>query len=253
LNDLQFSPDERLLAMAGKDLGLYSLEESAAPRLLRSDDRNYGTVRFSQDGQTVLVVTGKGTIEVLDTNSGATQLDICCSTVYGEAAFTPDGQSIASAGHWPGLWDARSGQLIARLTKNREFHTFRPIAFDNTHGAVLMGSQDGRVYSWDLTTRQLLAVSPPHAEYVDTIGVSSTGLVAYAGFGKIMRIWNPRTGQERPVIAARPTSNLIVGPDGASIIFGTAEGGIEFWDAQQGRRLRAMSLFDSGPAPSPPK
>jgi WD40 repeat protein len=232
LNDLQFSPDERLLAIAGKDLGLYSLEPSAKPRFLRSDGRNYGTVRFSRDGQTVLVVTGTGMIELLDARSGATRLNICCSTVYGEVAFTPDERSIANAGHWPGIWDARSGQLIARLTKERQFHAFGPIAFgvlvgqvgDLSHGTILMGSQDGRVYCWDLTTRQLVAMSPAHAEYVNTIVVSSTGLVAYAGFGGIVRLWNPRTGQERLLTAARPTSNLVLGPDGASVVFGTADG-----------------------------
>jgi len=230
LNDLQFSPDERLLAVAGKDLVLYPLKQPAAPRRIRSDGRNYGTVRFSRDGQTVLVVTGAGTIELLDGRSGATRLNICCSTVYGEAAFTPDERSIAIAGHWPGLWDSRSGQLIARLTKERQFHAFGPIAFDQAHGTILMGSQDGRVYCWDLTTRQLTAMSPPHPEYVNTIAVSSAGLVAYAGFGGIVRLWNPRTGQERSLTAAHPTSNLVLGPDGVSIVFGTADGAIESWD-----------------------
>lgn len=224
LNDLQFSPDERLLAIAGKDLILYPLQQPAAPRRLRSDGRNYGTVRFSRDGQTVLVVTGAGTIEILDARSGATQLKICCSTAYGEVAFTPDERSIANAGHWPALWDSRSGQLIARLTKDRQFHAFGPIAFDQPHGTVLMGSQDGRVYCWDLTTRQLIAMSPAHPEYVSTIAVSGTGLVAYAGFGGTVRLWNPRTGEERTLAAARPTSNLVLGPDVASIKFGTADG-----------------------------
>ena len=242
LNDLQFSPDERLLAIAGKDLVLYPLEQPAAPRRLRSDGRNYGTVRFSRDGKTVLFVTGDGAIELLDTSSGATRLKICCSTVYGEVAFTPDERSIANAGHWPGLWDARSGQLVARLTKDRQFHAFGPIAFDQTYGTALMGSQDGRVYCWDLTTRQLIAMSPAHAEYVNTIAVSSTGLVAYAGFGGIVRLWNPRCGEERSLSAARPTSNLVLGPDDASIVFGTADGAIEYWDTRGGQRLRAMRL-----------
>ena len=171
-----------------------------------------------------MVVTGAGTIELLDARSGATRLTICCSTVYGEVAFTPDERSIVNAGHWPGLWDSRSGQLIARLTKDRQFHAFGPIAFDLPHSAVLMGSQDGRVYCWDLTTRQLAAMSPAHPEYVNTIAVSSTGLVAYAGFGGIVRLWNPRTGEERSLTAAHPTSNLALGPNGASIMFGTAEG-----------------------------
>jgi WD40 repeat protein len=224
LNDLQFSPDERLLAVAGKDLVLYPLKQPAAPRNLRSDGRNYGTVRFSHDGETVLTVTGAGAIELFDARSGATRLSICCSTIYGEAAFTPDERSIAVAGHWPGLWNARSGQLIARLTKDRQFHAFGPITFGQAHGTILMGSQDGRVYCWDLTTRHLVALSPPHPEYVNTIAVSSAGLVAYAGFGGPVRLWNPRTGQEQSPTAARPTSNLVLGPDGDTIMFGTADG-----------------------------
>jgi WD40 repeat protein len=242
LNDLQFSPDERLLAIAGRDLGIYAPEQSSGPRLLRSDERNYGTVRFSHDGQTILVITGTGMIETIDTHSGATRLQVCCSTIYGEVAFSLDGQAIANAGHWPSLWDARSGQLIARLTKERQFYTFRPIAFDGSLSAILMGSQDGRVYAWDLTTTQLVAVSAAQSEYVDTLAVSATGWVVYAGFGKMLRLWNPQTAQERSFPAARPTSNLIIGQDGKSIIFGTADGGIESWDVGTGQRLSATKV-----------
>jgi WD40 repeat protein len=240
LNDLQFSPDEQTLAAAGMDLGLYSREHPAATRWLRSDHRNYGTVRFSRDGQAVLVITGLGTIEVLDAASGAVRLSICCSTVYGEVAFTPDEQNIVNAGHQPRFWDPRSGELVAPLTKDREVETFGPVAFDR--GTILMGSQDGRVYQWDLATRQPIAMSPAHAEYVNTIAVLSTGLVAHAGFGKSVWLWNPQTGEERAVAGAAPTSNLIAGADGGSLLFGTADGQIEVWDAHEGRRLRAMHV-----------
>ena len=242
LNDLQFDPDEHLLAIAGRDLGIYSPEQSGGPRLLRSDERNYGTVRFRRDGQTILVITGTGAIETIDTHSGVTRLKVCCSTIYGEVTFTPDGQAIANAGHWPSLWDARSGQLIARLTKNREFYTFRPIAFDSGRATLFMGSQDGQVYAWDLVTKRLIAKSAPQSAYVDTLAVSTTGWVVYAGFGKVLRLWNPQTGQERSFPAARPTSDLVLGPDGTSIIFGTADGEIESWDAETGQRLSAMKV-----------
>jgi WD40 repeat protein len=242
LNDLEFSPDETLLAIAGRDLGIYDLGPSAALRLLRSDERNYGTARFSRDGETILVITGAAGIETLDSHSGATQLKICCPSIYGEVTFTPDGQAIANAGHWPSVWDARSGELAGRLTANRQFYTFRPIAFDVARGTILMGSQDGRVYVWDLTTKQLVAISAPQSEYVDTLAVSATGWVAYAGFGKMLRLWNPQTGQQHSLPAALPTSNLIPGPEGTSIIFGTADGGIEYWDTRTGQRLSRTTI-----------
>lgn len=105
-----------------------------------------------------------------------------------------------------------------------------------------MGSQDGRVYAWDLTTRQLVAMSAPQSDYVDTLAVSTTGWVVYAGFGKTLRMWNPQTGQERSFPGARPTSNLLLGPDDIAIIFGTADGGIEYWDASTGQRLSTMKV-----------
>ena len=242
LNDLQFSPDEHVLAIASGDLGLYTPAEPAAPRLVRVDQRNYGSVRFSRDGQTLLVITGTGLIETIDAHSGTLRLKMCCSSIYGEVTFTPDGQAIANAGHWPSLWDAHSGQLLGRLTTNRQFYTFRPIAFDAGRGTVLMGSQDGRVYVWDLKKRQLVTVSAPQPDYVDTVTVSSTGWVIFAAFGKMVNLWNPDTGQHRPLTAARPTSNLVLGADGVSIIFGTADGNIEFWDIRTEQRIRARKI-----------
>lgn len=242
LNDLDFSPDEHTLAIASEDLGLYTLLTSARPRLLRADHANYGSARFSMNGQDILAVTGNAVIETIDAHSGVVRLKMCCSSIYGVAVFTPDGQEIVNAGHWPRLWDARSGQLVAALTADREISTFRPITFDASRDAILMGSQDGRVYAWDMKTKRRIAVSTPQPAYVDTIAVSTNGWIIFAGFGKDVQLWNPDTGQRRSLPAARPTSNLVLGPDGASLIFGTAGGVIEFWDVRTEQRLRSMRI-----------
>ncbi len=242
LNDLHFSPDEHVLAIASEDLGIYDLTKSAAPRLLRSDHKHYGSVRFSQDGQTLLVITAASLIETIDSQSGALRLKICCDSYYGEVVFTPDGQTIANAGHWPRLWDARSGRLVAALAAHREIATLRPIAFDDTRGTILMGSQDVCVYAWDLKTKLRIAVSPPQLAYVDSIAVSANGWITFAGFGRDVQLWDPDTGQRRSLPAARSTSNLVPGPDGTSIIFGTADGNIESWDVTAEQRLRSIRI-----------
>jgi WD40 repeat protein len=84
--------------------------------------------------------------------------------------------------------------------------------------------------------------SPPQSTYVDTLAVSSTGWVVFAGFGSNVELWSPATGQQRSIAAARPTSNLVLGPDGASVIFGTAGGGIEFWDLTAEQRIRSLKF-----------
>jgi WD40 repeat protein len=243
LNDLHFSPDEHVLAIASEDLGIYAPTTSAPPRLLRADHANYGSARFSLDGQDLLVINGNAVIETIDAHSGVVRLKMCCSSIYGDAVFTPDGQEIANAGHWPRLWDARSGRLVAPLTAKREISAFRPITFDASRDAILMGSQDGRVYAWDLKTKRRIAVSPPQPAYVDTIAVSTNGWIIFAGFGRDVQLWNPDTGQRRSLpAAARPTSNLVLGPDGTSIIFGTLDGTAEFWDIRTEQRIRILRI-----------
>jgi WD40 repeat protein len=218
-------------------------EPAAAPRLLRSDQANYGSVRFSLDGQDLWVVTGNDVIEIIHVHSGAARLKVSCSSIYGDAVFTPDGHEIANAGHWPRLWDVRSGRLVAPLAANREIATLRSTTFDSSRNAILMGSQDDRVYACDLKTKRRIAVSPPQPAYVYTIAVLMNGWIVFAGFGRDVQLWNPDTGQRRSLPAtARPTSNLAAAPDGISILFGTAYGTIEYWDVRTEQRLHSMRI-----------
>jgi WD40 repeat protein len=242
LNDLQFSPDERFLAIAKRRLTVHSVQDLSLSHSLRSDDRNYGTARFSSDGRRLLTITGSAAIEVLDTGSGELQLKICCSTIYGEIAFSPDGSMIVTAGHWPALWNAQSGNLLRRLTGDREFQTFRPIAFDVVRGWVLMGSQDGRVYAWDLRTGKRIATSGSQAGYVDTIAVpQGSPWVAYSSFGGPVRLWNPDNGIER-LLGPKTTSNLIAGTQPHSVLLGTESGFVELWNVSEKRMLNRYDL-----------
>jgi WD40 repeat protein len=241
LNDLQFSPDERWLAIANRGLTLLPLDNLDAPLVLRNDDKNYGTVSFSPAGETILTITGSGNIEVLNANTGSSIATLCCSTIGGAVAVSPDGLFFLNAGHVPRVWEARSGKLVARLTREREFMLLGPIAFRGN--AVLMGSQDGGIRLWDLRTHQSLGRSPRSSDWVDTIAVQEqTGLIVYAGIGKTLRVWNPETNLFYSVTGAQPTSNVVFSSPNGPLVIGCANGTVEFWDVQRGERKAVLPL-----------
>ena len=49
LNDLRFDPKEQYLAVANKNITFFSLSHPASTRVIRDDQANYGTVRFTTD------------------------------------------------------------------------------------------------------------------------------------------------------------------------------------------------------------
>jgi WD40 repeat protein len=230
LNDLQFSPDERLLAVADENLHLLAVDPAEAPFVLRPDRQNYGTVRFNKAGTEHLTITGRAEIHLIDLKSRATITTICCSSIYGEVAFSPNDDLIFNAGHWPGAWD-KHGRLQRRLTQDRQEPTFGPIAIDEEMQTVFMGSQDGRVYAWSLRNYALLKRSDPGDEYVNTIAIlKGIRKVAYCGFGKTFKLWDLENGKVSILGELRPSSNLSALADGRSVLFGTADGTTETWD-----------------------
>lgn len=233
LNDLEFSPDERWLAIADRSLTLMPMDPANESIVLRDDGENYGTVRFSSAGDTILTITGSGAIEILNAKSGKASMRVCCSSIGGAVAFSQDGSFFVAAGHLPRIWETRTGSLLARLTREREFMCLGPIGFLGNN--LLMGSQDGGIRVWDLRTRQSIGGSPRTSDWVDTIAVQErTGLVAYAGFGKALQVWNPETALHYSLAGIHPTSNVVfLSPDGP-LIGGLVDGRIVFWDIQHG-------------------
>ncbi len=242
LNDLRFSPDERHLAIANDNLTLVPIGHPGRVEILRDDQANYGMAQFTADGRAVLVISSRGSIEVIEIATRQTIFKACCSTIYGEVAFSPDGSAIFNAGHNPRIWDTRSGNLIAGLTADRVAYAFGPIAFDMHRNLVYMGSQDGQVYAWDLATRQLRITSPASSGYVDTISiVGNTGWVAYATSGGAVQLWNPETGEHRELPVVRTTSNLLFDSSSKVMLMGTDRGVVESWDLVQGTRGRTFA------------
>jgi WD40 repeat protein len=245
LNDLRFSKNDEYLAVANKNITLLPWSNGGEPHVIRADQAKYGSVRFSLDGRSLLTINGKGAVMTIDLTTGATRPGYCCTSIWGEVEYSPDGTQVLWAGHWPGVWNLRSGVLAGRLTETREFMTFGPIAIDPTGETIFMGSQDGRVYQWNLEMRQFLRKSQAQSGYVHTIAVlGRSGWVAYAAEGGAVHLWHSETGATRIVAAARTTSNLVFDESRNRTALATEQGKVEFWDLIEGRLLGSLPAAD---------
>src|SRR5574340_153520 len=149
LNALAFSPDGRLLAVAGRSLALWGT--TGWNQIAELGTAIYGTVRFSPDGREFGTVNASERIEIWDTGTGKRVQTLCCMALYGDLAFSPDGRMLAAGGHWPSLWDYRAGRRLRRLVETRE-PTFGPVCFGRGGRVLATGSQDGRARVWDAAT-----------------------------------------------------------------------------------------------------
>ncbi len=227
---LAFHPEEERLAIAhSSGLVLHPVQQLGSDEPLRAGT-GFQSVAFQPHSGALLAVTEERVVEWL----GKT----CCGEAPA-AVFSPDGRRIATSGPWPALWDTKTGAYLRSLEADGEFG---PVAFDARRGWVVMGARDGRVYAWDVEAGELRAKSPEPAGSVDSVAVlKNSPWIVFAKTSTPMHMWNPDTGEMR-TLEALPYSNVVAGPERASVLFGNYAGSVELWNVETGKVLSRFTL-----------
>jgi len=227
VNDLRFSPDERTLAIASRDLLIWDHQSPSPPRNLTKSGLNFGTALFLASGGALLTVTGGGTIQRLEISSGRTGWSRCCTSIYGEAAVTPLGDRIVTAGHLPRSWDSATGRLLGTFIAQRSEPAFGPVALQPDSKSVWIGCQDGILRQWDMETRAPLKALPAQPGWIESIAISPDGAyVAFTVRDRGIRVWDAATGVIAATAELTPSSNILFTSDGSRIIAGTRQGSV---------------------------
>jgi WD40 repeat protein len=241
LNVLSFSPDSRLLAVAGRSLRLWSAASWTPFLNVGPPGAGYGTARFSPDGRALATINVAERIELWDVASGHRTRTLCCAALYGDLAFSPDGAVLAAGGHWPRLWNLAAGREIRRLVETRE-PAFGAIAFSPDGRILGTGSQDGTARLWEAASGRQLRSAAPRQDYVESVAFHPGGtLLAYSVRRGAIWLWDTAENSERQ-IAPAATSNISFSPDGRWLAFATPPASIQLWDIPANRPGPALAF-----------
>ena len=244
-----FSPEGRLLALAGEDDTIH-VEVVAYPHLgftLRGHTDRLTCLTFAPDSSLLISTSRDGTIRRWETRrrqeyqSAAFDAD-----VVGPLAYSPDGKILAAATREREvvLLELATGRIRARLRGHAG--DLRALAFSPQGDLLATAGQEGTARLWDTVTGQPRALLPHNRESVEAIAFSLNGqLLATAGRDGNVRLWDLPEGRARHVLPTRAgvPRSLSFSSDG-TLLAAACEGSkeIRLWEPATGKE--AATLVD---------
>ena len=248
--DLEFSPDSRRLVTSptGRSLQLWNVATGSSvalgdPKL----PRMHGYVRFSPDGQRLLVSipTMPSMFAVVEADTGALVGPLIRPGAgIVRAEFLPDGSRFVAAGLGGlSIWDARTATLLE--TPVPMTNTFRHLTIspDGRHAlAVADDAAAGRPVLLNLATMKAWPFpNAANSNFSLLNGWFSpdSGRLLTGGISGCGQIWDLATGRElTPPLQQRDT--IFSGawlPGGQRVITGSLDTTAQMWDATTGAKV----------------
>jgi WD40 repeat protein len=152
-----------------------------------------------------------------------------------DAAFSPDGKWLATAGGQMDktgevkLWDLASGK------ERRDFkgHTdmVLAVAFAPDGKTLASAGWDRTVRLWDVATGKELAALRGHARQIWSVAFAPDGkLLASGSADEAMKLWDVATLKERATLRGAGGSAAVFSPDGRTLVTADDEATVRMWD-----------------------
>ena len=238
VNDIQFSPDDILLAVA-TDIGIwiYDVQTGAEKKLIKVTPRGVQTVNciaFSPDGKTLAVgnwVLG-GAVELWNVNTGEhiSTLKERIGSVKG-LEFSPDGTMLACASWYRNveyhMWEVESGREMNHFIGPQE-SLYNGLALSPDAHSVASAS-NGQVFLWDASTGNLQHTLNNIRAWTLAFSADSKTLV---GGSTTLQVWDIESGKELSKLVGhkRNVGDITFSPNGKTFASGDTGGKIILWN-----------------------
>jgi DNA-binding beta-propeller fold protein YncE len=258
VNDVRFSPDGKLLAVAGGqpsakgDLRLYHVGEWKLLGVLRGHDDVVFSVAFSPDGRYLASASFDKTVRVwnvgrifnpsTDNQVTTEQVHTGHSDFVYSVAFSPDGKYLVSASK------DRTVKMVETLTGKSAF-TFSgmnedvlAVAFSPDGKQVVSSGFEATLHWWSPQTGERSRLQGGHGIATNELAFSQDGSrLISAGSDTTVRIWNPATAAlVRSIGVGSIVYTVAISPDNKRIASGSFDGLVRLWDEASGRLLLTL-------------
>lgn len=200
---------------------------------------------FSPDGRHLAVGFGTrevaGGLLVWNVQEQSVERTIAFKQGVHSLALSPDGKRLALAtyDHAPQLYLWPSLEAEPELEATRR----GPVAFSPDGGILAMGSEDRRIYCWEVASQTDKQSLSGHRDVAFSIAFSPDGKrIASAAQAGVL-VWDVATGAEQLSLkhGRSLTSSAMFSPDGRWILTGGWDGTTRIWDAETGALRTKLS------------
>ena len=252
--DVAFSPDGKTLASGNEDntVRLWDTKTGKPLTTLIGHKGEVDNVVFSQDGKKLASVEDD-TVRLWNARTGE-HLHILSKSKYFSAAFSPDGETLATKnlGGTVRLWDTKTSELRHTFTKQKHWVIGMTFSPDGQLHALLQ--DEGRNRSlWDIKAGELLcSLTVPEtkrnqwgAAFSPDGSVLATGMVDKTPIRKrddTVWLWDATTGEHiRTLIGHLDIITCVAfSPEGQLLASGSEDETVLLWDLKTGEHPRIL-------------
>ncbi|MBP3954850.1 hypothetical protein J8F10_06080 [Gemmata sp. G18] len=259
IQSLCFAPDGKTVATASHDRSVRLWDPTTGKERyqFKQHQQKVYCVAFAPDGKTIASadsadIAGVGQTEEKDGNCTILLWDPAVGKVRHQMpkahlgwvydlAFSPDGQTLASASPYRGcLWDVAGGKLIDRFADRTNKVAFAP------DGKSIAWCKDG-VRLYNAATGQERRPFRVYNPWLMCLTFSPDGQhIAAGGADGLVYLWKAASGEEA---VKRPGHRFhihaaTISPDGQLIATGSDDATVRVWGTATGQELRTFSLSD---------
>ncbi len=237
-----FSPDGRLLLVAGYDNNAYVWDAAASKQILCLHHTNYVyAANASPDGKWIVTACIDNFARTWDARTGKLQLCLRHDGPVRYATFSHNGKWIVTACHdyAAHLWRAADGKEVYRLRapKAGNFSEIwaNSAAFSPDDSKVAVAFTDHKARVWRVADGERLQPELKHDDLVESVEYSPDGqLILTGGLDGTARLWNAETLQPLENNSVLRQSDRVThasfDPSGRYVVTTCIDGSVRIWD-----------------------